>query len=456
MIKFKDRCGEVINGRKIIRTVFNGHRNFYEVQCSSCNNVYLISFSNLLRTNKCSNCRDNKKIGPLNPVWRGGEYIPLDYFNSVKRNAIKRNIKFDISLEKCEELYLKQNCLCKFTGENINFYDRSASLDRINSSEGYNEQNIQWVHKDINKIKNKLSDSKFIEYCIKIHQYKHLPKIPHITPTCDLPNHKNFKGHGYIGKDLYTCLSRGARKRNLEFSVTIEELNELFLHQSGKCNLTGENLFFKIHRSNRTKNTSKLVLSGNVSLDRIDNSKGYITGNIQWVHKDINMLKYILPQDKLYDICSKITKKFTQVVAVSGYFQILHVGHVKLIEEARKLGGYLIVIVNSDKQALLKSTPAIVGEKQRAFIMSNIRGVDETIIAIDEDRTVAKTLELVKPDIFCNGGDRDAKTSSSKEIEICNKLGIKIVYGVGGDDKKDSSSSIMERAAKILNGKSLS
>lgn len=139
-------------------------------------------------------------------------------------------------------------------------------------------------------------------------------------------------------------------------------------------------------------------------------------------------------------------------VAISGYFQILHSGHINYITESRKLGDHLIVIINSDEQAKLKSTPSVVNEKDREFIISHIKGVDETIIAIDKDGTVAKTLELIKPDIFCNGGDRTSHNCSSKEEEICKKLGIKVIYGVGGG-KTNSSSSILNKAHEILSNK---
>jgi D-beta-D-heptose 7-phosphate kinase/D-beta-D-heptose 1-phosphate adenosyltransferase len=139
-----------------------------------------------------------------------------------------------------------------------------------------------------------------------------------------------------------------------------------------------------------------------------------------------------------------------KIVAISLYGQIIHRGHIDHILEAKKLGDYLIAIVNSDKQALLKSTPAVVNEKDREYIIKNIKGVDETIIAIDEDGTVAKTLELIRPNIFCNGGDRNPNTASSKEVEVCTRLGIELVYNVGGG-KHDSSSNILKRASEILN-----
>jgi cytidyltransferase-like protein len=162
---------------------------------------------------------------------------------------------------------------------------------------------------------------------------------------------------------------------------------------------------------------------------------------------------YKLIRNKFLDQWKKVRKKCTVIVAVSGYFQVLHVGHVNYITEARKHGGYLIAIINSDKQAISKKTPCVVDEKSRAYVVSKIQGVDETIIAIDEDGTVAKTLEMIKPNVFCNGGDRVPSMSPSKEQKTCDKLGIKMVYNVGGG-KSDSSSGILQRAHTILSKES--
>ena len=93
-------------------------------------------------------------------------------------------------------------------------------------------------------------------------------------------------------------------------------------------------------------------------------------------------------------------------VAISGYFDPIHIGHLEYIRLARELGGYLIVIVNSDKQAVLKKGKPFMCEDDRLTIVSQIKGVDEVIVSIDDDKTVCKTLDLIKPDIFANGGDR--------------------------------------------------
>ena len=127
-------------------------------------------------------------------------------------------------------------------------------------------------------------------------------------------------------------------------------------------------------------------------------------------------------------------------VAVSGYFDPIHIGHIRHFKEAKKLAGEngkLIVILNNDKQALLKKGFYFMPQEERKEILESIRYVDEVFISIDEDRTVCKSLEAVKPDIFAKGGDRTNK--NTPEQEVCKRLGIKVVFGVGGGKIQSSS-----------------
>lgn len=125
-------------------------------------------------------------------------------------------------------------------------------------------------------------------------------------------------------------------------------------------------------------------------------------------------------------------------IAISGYFDPIHIGHLEYIRMAKKLGDYLIVIVNNDKQAYLKKGKSFMCEDDRLAIVSHIKGVDEAVMSIDEDKTVCKTLDLIKPDIFANGGDRS--NSEIPESSICKENGTKIIDGLG--DKIRSSSEL--------------
>jgi len=142
---------------------------------------------------------------------------------------------------------------------------------------------------------------------------------------------------------------------------------------------------------------------------------------------------------------------------VSGFFNPLHGGHLDVIEAAKAMGDYLIVIVNNDAQQVEKKGKIILDEQNRARLMKALRDVDEVIIGIDPAGNhwpSTKTLELVAnkyPDdelIFCNGGDDRSKADElpGPEAEMCRQRGIKMVFGVGtevrGLVKPDSSSRI--------------
>jgi len=137
---------------------------------------------------------------------------------------------------------------------------------------------------------------------------------------------------------------------------------------------------------------------------------------------------------------------------VSGYFNPLHGGHLDMIEAARLLGDYLIVVVNNDKAQVLKKGKVILDEKNRMRLMRSLRLVDEVILSIDEDLGQARTLREIRglyPDdelVFANGGDRDPNKHALPESEMqaitdCN---IEAVFGVGSHvvEKRDSSSRI--------------
>ncbi len=136
-----------------------------------------------------------------------------------------------------------------------------------------------------------------------------------------------------------------------------------------------------------------------------------------------------------------------KVVIVSGYFNPLHGGHLDMIEAARALGDKLIVIVNNDKQQLLKKGKIILDEKNRLRLLRALKGVDESVLSVDEDPPVIKTLEMIAIQhpgdelIFANGGDRDSE-KAIPEGDICRQYDIAMVFGVGGANKADSSTRI--------------
>jgi glycerol-3-phosphate cytidylyltransferase/D-beta-D-heptose 7-phosphate kinase/D-beta-D-heptose 1-phosphate adenosyltransferase len=141
-----------------------------------------------------------------------------------------------------------------------------------------------------------------------------------------------------------------------------------------------------------------------------------------------------------------------KVVIVSGYFNPLHGGHLDMIEAARAMGDKLIVVVNNDKQQVLKKGKIILDEENRMRLVRALRDVDEVMLCIDDDPGQAKTLtkirQLYPADelIFCNGGDRDPNKHAlpENEAQACIDNDIAMVFGVGSHEveKRDSSSRI--------------
>ena len=125
-------------------------------------------------------------------------------------------------------------------------------------------------------------------------------------------------------------------------------------------------------------------------------------------------------------------------VAVSGYFDPIHIGHLEYLRMAKELGDSLVVIVNNNYQCKLKKGKHFMDENDRVEIVKALRFVDEVFLSVDNDRTVCKSLEEIKPDIFANGGDR--ATIEVPETPVCKKFNIKMVDGLG--DKIRSSSSL--------------
>jgi cytidyltransferase-like protein len=138
---------------------------------------------------------------------------------------------------------------------------------------------------------------------------------------------------------------------------------------------------------------------------------------------------------------------------VSGYFNPVHKGHIEYFQKAKSIVEHLVVIVNSDYQRALKGSKVFQLQDERLFIVQSIRYVDQVFLSVDTDRTVCKSLQELhtsfekfysftgrKEYYFINGGDQN--NESIPEKEICDKLGIILVDGMG--DKVQSSSWLLK------------
>ena len=131
-----------------------------------------------------------------------------------------------------------------------------------------------------------------------------------------------------------------------------------------------------------------------------------------------------------------------KTVAVSGGFDPIHVGHVRMIREAAEHGD-VIVIANSDEWLLRKKGYVFMPWKERAEIIQSIKGVTAVFQADDDDDTVTESLLRLKPDIFANGGDR--KQQNTPEMKVCDDIGIEMLWNVGGG-KIQSSSELVAKS----------
>jgi cytidyltransferase-like protein len=132
-------------------------------------------------------------------------------------------------------------------------------------------------------------------------------------------------------------------------------------------------------------------------------------------------------------------------IAISGGFDPLHIGHVRMINAAADIGN-VVVILNTDAWLMRKKGFIFMPWDQRREILLSLRNIHNVIIARDEDGTVCETLKYLKPHYFANGGDR--KRKNTPEIKLCKDLGIKMLWGIGGRKKIVSSSDLVKNAIR--------
>lgn len=354
-------------------------------QCKLCKKEFVKNSWQLRKKNsKCSCARFGQKH---EWCWGGHEEISGAYWNKLKKCALERDIEFNITIEDGWKQFIKQNKRCALTGEELCFVrvysdnqiNQSASLDRIDSSQPYTTSNIQWVHKDINRLKINFQESEFIRLCHSVvypdfsqkivledknilptfadeyvsgfqnkskaydiigkrfHKLVVLERAPNLPNQrisrflckCDCGNEKiihgwklvreqskscgcsrkerldlskTWKGHGEISGTYWRKLkyANSKRKKDINFTVSIEEGWEQFLKQNRRCAITGQQLIFVSDYSRDFSQTA--------SLDRIDSDGHYEIGNIQWVHKDINRLKNDYSEEIFFSLCLKIVQ----------------------------------------------------------------------------------------------------------------------------------------------------
>ena len=192
--RFKDITGLTFNNLTAIRPVKtrksvdgNSSGFYWEFKCVCGNST--IRLANAVKSGACKSCgclSYKVNLGNKHGLWRGYGEISKTYYKQIQRGAQghgrrARKFDFNLTIEYLWNLFLKQNRKCALSGIELQFgtlakvkgkREQTASLDRIDSSKDYVEGNVQWIHKDINKMKQDFPEHYFIEMCGRIANFK--------------------------------------------------------------------------------------------------------------------------------------------------------------------------------------------------------------------------------------------------------------------------------------------
>lgn len=169
---FNEKIGQKYGNLLVMKEVGkdNHGRTMVECRCD-CGVQKILPISRILKGHyKSCGCLRHRS-GKYSPTFKGYEELNGTLWNQIKSNSLRRGHFFRLSLKKAWDIFINQNRKCALSGMDLKFGNRNsteettASLDRIDSSKGYVVGNVQWVHKNINWMKQDFSQSDFIKYC---------------------------------------------------------------------------------------------------------------------------------------------------------------------------------------------------------------------------------------------------------------------------------------------------
>ncbi len=257
----------------------------YKVKCI-CGNIRVLRSDVFSYTKSCG-CMNKGLVGQFFDKSEVKKFLGKKYGRHKNWEVLcSCGNKFEATTNQLKT-GLKQNCGCK---KNIKIKDYSkrkfGKLKVIKYSGRSNTGNNLWLCE--------CECGNFVELAAK--RLKNTQSCGCLLKESGI-NHPNRKGYKDIRGQIWAGIKCGANNRGLDFKITIKYAYELFIKQDKKCALTHRDICFS--------QTKKEI--GTASLDRIDSSKGYIKGNVWWIHKEINRMKSNMSLEYFKQLCEDIT-----------------------------------------------------------------------------------------------------------------------------------------------------